>query len=204
MFPLGLVLVPSMMLPLRIFEPRYQEMVRACVASNGEFGVVLIARGSEVGGGDVRYDIGTVAQIMGLQPRTDGGFHISALGVRRIMVEEWLPDDPYPRALVSDYPELEPEPDFAERHAANVVLMRRVLALAAELGDPAPPATVDIVEDPVAAGYQMASLAGLGPADLYELLREPGPSARAERLLQMLGDQRLLLEMRLAELGGDR
>src|SRR3978361_912156 len=93
MFPLGCVLVPSMMLPLRIFEPRYQEMVRACVASNGEFGVVLIARGSEVGGGAGRYDIGTAAQIMGLQPRTDGGFHISALGMRRIMVEEWLPDE---------------------------------------------------------------------------------------------------------------
>jgi Lon protease-like protein len=203
MFPLGVVLVPSMMLPLRVFEPRYQALMRACVADNGtgEFGVVLIARGSEVGGGDVRYDVGAVAQIMALQPLTDGGFHVQALGVRRLLVEEWLPDDPFPRALVSDYPDLEPEPDFEERHSANVVLFRRVLALAGELGDPAPPSTVDLAGDPVAASYQMASLAGLGPADLYDLLREPGPSSRAERLQQLLADQRLLLEMRLAELG---
>ena len=204
MFPLGMVLVPSMMLPLRVFEPRYQALVRACVGEDGtgEFGVVLIARGSEVGGGDVRYDLGTVAQIMALQPRTDGGFHLQALGVRRILVEEWLPDDPYPRALVSDYPDLAPEPDFEERHAANVVLFRRVLALAAELGDPAPPSTVEVAGDPLAATYQVASMAGVGPADLYELLREPGPSSRAERLQRLLADQRLLLEMRLAELGG--
>jgi Lon protease-like protein len=140
---------------------------------------------------------------MGLQPLTDGGFHLQALGVRRILVEEWLPDNPYPRALVSDYPDLEPEPDFAERHAANVVLFRRVLALAAELGDPSPPATVDLADDPVVAAYQAASLAGLGPADLYDLLREPGPSSRSEKLQQLLADQRLLLEMRLAELRGD-
>jgi len=204
MFPLGMVLLPSMMLPLRVFEPRYQELVRACVASNGEFGVVLIARGSEVGGGDVRYDVGTVAQIMGLQSRTDGGFHLQALGTRRILVEEWLPDAPYPRALVSDYPDLEAEPDFEERHNANLVLFRRVLALAAELGDPGPPSTVELVSDPAVAVYQVASLAGLGPADLYDLLREPGPSPRAERLQQLLADQRLLLEMRLAELGREQ
>src|SRR3954447_11618971 len=108
MFPLGLVLVPSMMLPLRVFEPRYQEMVRACVADDGEFGVVLIARGSEVGGGDVRYDVGTVAQIMAVPPRTDGGFHLQALGTRRIRVAEWLPDAPYPKAMVTDFPDVEP------------------------------------------------------------------------------------------------
>jgi Lon protease-like protein len=192
-----------MVLPLRIFEPRYQAMIRDCVAGNGEFGVVLIARGSEVGGGDVRYDVGTVAQIVGLQPNTDGGFHVQAMGVRRLLVEDWLPDDPYPRAIVADYPELEPEPDFEARHQANVVLLRRVLALAAELGDASPPADAELVEDPAAAAYQMASLAGLGPADLYDLLREAGPSPRAERLQDLLADQRLLLEMRLAELGRD-
>jgi len=117
-----------------------------------------------------------------------------------VALDEWLPDAPYPRAMVSDFPDVEPEPDFEERHQANVVLFRRILALAAELGDPAPPATMELVADPVVAAYQVASLAGLGPADLYDLLREPGPSSRAERLQQLLADQRLLLEMRLAEL----
>lgn len=53
MFPLGTVLLPGAILPLHVFEPRYQQLVRDCLdAPEHEFGVVLIDRGSEVGGGD--------------------------------------------------------------------------------------------------------------------------------------------------------
>ncbi|MEC8953734.1 MAG: LON peptidase substrate-binding domain-containing protein, partial [Actinomycetota bacterium] len=51
MFPLGMVLVPSGVLPLRVFEPRYRHMLEDLLPGNREFGVVLIERGSEVGGG---------------------------------------------------------------------------------------------------------------------------------------------------------
>ena len=64
MFPLGTVLFPSVFLPLHVFEPRYQELTRDCLAGDNEFGVVLIERGSEVGGGDARFDVGTVARII--------------------------------------------------------------------------------------------------------------------------------------------
>ena len=55
MFPLGSTMLPGQQLPLHVFEPRYQELVRDCLdAPDGpRFGVVLIARGNEVGGGDV-------------------------------------------------------------------------------------------------------------------------------------------------------
>ena len=58
MFPLGSVLLPGGVLALHVFEPRYRDMVRACLACDGpvEFGQVLITRGREVGGGD---DVGT-------------------------------------------------------------------------------------------------------------------------------------------------
>ena len=52
MFPLGTVLFPHALLPLRVFEPRYREMTARVLREDGEFGVVLIERGSEVGGGD--------------------------------------------------------------------------------------------------------------------------------------------------------
>ena len=52
MFPLGGVLFPGMPLRLRVFEPRYRAMVTECLAGTPEFGVVLIERGNEVGGGD--------------------------------------------------------------------------------------------------------------------------------------------------------
>ena len=63
MFPLGTVLFPHMGLPLHVFEARYQALTRDCLDGNGEFGVVLIERGSEVGGGDTRFGVGTVALI---------------------------------------------------------------------------------------------------------------------------------------------
>ena len=62
MFPLGTPLVPGSLLPLQIFEPRYQQMISDVLeSSEPEFGVVLIERGHEVGGGDIRSMAGTVA-----------------------------------------------------------------------------------------------------------------------------------------------
>ncbi|HEX5095168.1 MAG TPA: LON peptidase substrate-binding domain-containing protein, partial [Acidimicrobiia bacterium] len=57
MFPLGTVLFPHALLPLQVFEPRYRVMMRNLLDGEREFGVVLIERGSEVGGGDVRFDV---------------------------------------------------------------------------------------------------------------------------------------------------
>ena len=64
MFPLGTVLFPYAVLPLHVFEPRYRVMTRRCLDGDREFGVVLIERGSEVGGGDVRFGVGTIARIV--------------------------------------------------------------------------------------------------------------------------------------------
>ncbi|MET0884534.1 MAG: LON peptidase substrate-binding domain-containing protein, partial [Acidimicrobiales bacterium] len=103
MFPLGTVLFPTMLLPLHVFEPRYRALVDDCVAGDGEFGVTLIERGSEVGGGDVRTDVGTVARIVQVERFEDGRFAVAAVGTRRIRIERWLADDPYPRAEVVDW-----------------------------------------------------------------------------------------------------
>ena len=67
MFPLGGVLLPGAVLPLHVFEPRYRQLVVDCLADDDgdpEFGVTLIERGSEVGGGDQRTDVGVVARMV--------------------------------------------------------------------------------------------------------------------------------------------
>ena len=108
MFPLGNVVLPGELLPLNVFEPRYRQLVLDCLAAEvPEFGVVLIERGSEVGGGDVRTSIGTVARIVRVTPLGGGRFEVVAAGVRRANVLEWLADDPYPRGDVEDWPEAE-------------------------------------------------------------------------------------------------
>ena len=64
--------LPRSVLPLHVFEPRYRALVADCLAGSGEFGIVLIARGSEVGGGDERVGVGTVARIGDASPLSDG------------------------------------------------------------------------------------------------------------------------------------
>src|SRR5581483_10007082 len=95
MFPLGTVLFPYLVLPLHVFEPRYRAMTRACLDGGGEFGTVLIERGHEVGGGDTRFAVGTVARIVEAAEFDYGRWALVTVGTRRITVEEWLPDDPY-------------------------------------------------------------------------------------------------------------
>ncbi len=200
MFPLGTVLVPGMVLPLHVFEPRYRQLVRDCLAGTPEFGVVLISRGSEVGGGDVRTDVGTVARLVEAAEAPDGRFALRSVGTRRIRVAEWVEDDPYPRAEVEDWPEEpdHPDADPAATCAAAVVLLRRTLGLQAELGEPAPPATIAVDADPTVASFQVAALAPVGPLDRQALLSEPGTVARLERSATLLADAVEVLEGRLA------
>ena len=206
MFPLESVLLPGALLPLHVFEPRYRALVRDCIDADGTFGVVLIERGSEVGGGDVRTDVGTLARIIRVEELPDGRFGVMAVGVRRVRVESWLPDDPYPRAEVADWPDDEDEPGERDAVLAALAeggdvlaLLRRAAALRAELGDVgALPADLRLADDPAAASYQAVALAPLGPADRQELLAAPSPAARVRALREALPDAITMLEALLA------
>src|SRR5215217_7145860 len=106
MFPLGAVLLPGGVLPLHVFELRYRQLVQDCLASTDrEFGVTLIERGFEVGGGDIRAMVGTVAKLVQVAETDDGRYALMTVGARRIRVNEWLPDDPYPVAEIEDWPD---------------------------------------------------------------------------------------------------
>lgn len=202
MFPLGSVLFPSLVLPLHVFEPRYRAMVEHLLTTPGvepEFGVVLIERGSEVGGNDVRTDVGTVARIVEASQLPDGRYALASFGVSRIRVVEWLPDDPWPRAVVDDFDD-DPGagPASLERWGAVRASLRRVLGLAAELGEAPVAATVELADDPGLGSFQAAAVAPLGPADQHAVLREPGVDGRLERLEGLLREAGDLLEARLS------
>ena len=203
MFPLGSVLVPSAGLPLHVFEPRYRALVRACLATDREFGVVLIERGSEVGGDDVRSSVGTVASIVEAVELPDGRWAVAAVGVRRLRVRRWLPDDPYPLAIVEDWPDPPPSPEHDEVLSRTVTQLRRCLALAAEAGDPGAPATIELSTDPILAGYQAAAVAPLGPFDQQRLLAADSPVARVELLAFLLAEAIEVLELRLGGTGAE-
>ena len=196
MFPLGTVLFPTMLLPLHVFEPRYRALVDDCVAGDGEFGVTLIERGSEVGGGDVRTDVGTVARIVQVERFEDGRFAVAAVGTRRIRIERWLADDPYPRAEVVDWDDVgttETALDDAD------ALFRRARGLAAVLGEAPAPLDVELADDPATATFQIGALAPLGPLDRQAVLATERADDRVTLLVAQLTD---VVELLRARLGG--
>jgi Lon protease-like protein len=171
MFPLGSVLFPAMPLPLRVFEPRYLQLLQDVLPDGpAEFGVVLIERGQEVGGGEKRFDVGTVAQVAELKVG-DGYLSVLGEGTRRVEVVGWLAEDPYPRARVRELPPLEWDESLRERRERTEALVRRTLARVSEFEDLSWSAAVQLSDDPVDALWQLAAVAPLGPLDQLGLLR---------------------------------
>ena len=198
MFPLGTVLVPGVVLPLHIFEPRYRVLARRCLEGDRCFGVVLIERGNEVGGGDVRCRVGTRAEMVQAAELEDGRWLIAVVGRERIRVDRWLDDDPYPRAEVSPLPGRAPGGDATERRETIERALRRVLALRAELGEPSAPATVDLDADPDVAAWQAVVLAPLGAFDSQRVLEVVDADDRLDLVAELLEDEALLLAQRVA------
>jgi Lon protease-like protein len=188
-------------LPLHVFEPRYRELTETCLRGDGRFGVVLIQRGSDVGGGDLRFSVGTVARIVEAARTPDGRYLLATVGSERLRVRRWLPDDPYPRAEIDVLTESKRVPARATDQRLVVErLLVRVLALWAELGQPAP--SVDAVQldaDPIRASFEAAAMAPIGPLDAQRLIEIDDPCERFERLEALLNDEVELLQMRLAE-----
>jgi Lon protease-like protein len=204
MFPLQTVLFPNAPMPLHVFEPRYRELTETCLQGDGRFGVVLIERGPEVGGGDTRFTVGTVARIIEAARTPDGRYLLATVGTERLRVRRWLPDDPYPRAeieLVAEPKRVAPRAQ--ERRATVEALLTRVLALWSQLDHRAPgPQAAHLDPDPVRASFEAASRAPIGPLDAQRLLELDDPCARFDQLEAMLTDEVELLQFRLGTAGG--
>lgn len=200
MFPLGSVLLPGMVLPLHVFEERYRALVRDCLAGDRTFGVTLIERGSEVGGGDIRAMAGCLAEIVQAEEMPDGRWGVIAVGTERIRVDGWLPDDPYPIADVAPWPDVpsaDPE-DAVVSYEARVAQLRRVLAMAVELGADADPMVL-LADDAEVGTFQIGVLSPIGPLDRQRLLTAKGVDERLLLLEELLDDQELMIRARLQD-----
>lgn len=198
MFPLGLVHFPHVFLPLQVFEPRYRQLTLDCLEGDREFGVVLIERGSEVGGGDSRFDVGTLTHIVEAGFNELGMIRLDTVGERRVRVTRWLADDPYPRADVED---LEPPVIGAaelDAFGAAERKVRRALALRSELGELTMPFNISLDDDPARALFQLAAVAPLGPADQQRLLGTSGALDLLRLLSDLMDDELAVLAARLA------
>lgn len=204
MFPLEVALLPDDDLPLRIFEPRYTQLVDDCLASEDPvFGVVLIAAGREVGGGDNRYDVGALARIVEHEALGDGRYRLRCRISERIRVRRWLPDDPYPRAVVQVWPD---EPGEPAGEGEIRQLEDRVMALferlAAARGIELPPrdmlfAGVELAESAGEKLYALASRVPMGQADRYEVLAAPSSDARLRALAEAVDTMTAMIDFQM-------
>lgn len=86
LFPLQTVLFPGGVLPLRIFEPRYLDMVSECLREEAPFGICLIEEGREVGAAATVREVGTLARISWFEQREDGLLGITVDGRERFRI----------------------------------------------------------------------------------------------------------------------
>lgn len=208
MFPLQSALLPGEDLPLQVFEPRYTALVRDCLRDNDpRFGVVLISQGREVGGGDVRCDVGTVAKITEcVDIAGSGRFMLRCRTAERIKVCEWLPDDPYPRAVVQVWLDEGGDPVSAgqiEELEDRIIGLFERIAKARDLQLPDREdilgADVDRIFDAGERLYALASRIPIGPADRYSVLAAPTAADRLTALNEAVDSVAAVIEFQLSE-----
>lgn len=206
MFPLESALLPGEELPLRVFEPRYTALVADCMRSTDPgFGVVMISRGREVGGGDVRCDVGALARITECVDFGEGRYALRCQMGERLRVCEWLPDEPYPRALVQAWPDEAGKPvsdkELREVEDRLVALFERIAtARGARLPD-----REELLGSGAAwsdAGdrlYALASRVPMGQADRYAVLAAPSAADRLAALQDAVESVTAIVEFQLSE-----
>jgi Lon protease-like protein len=174
LFPLGTVLFPGGLLPLRLFEQRYLEMAKVCLRDSSPFGVCLIREGAEVGAPALPESVGCLARIVKWDMQQLGLLQIVAQGAERFrIIERRLQADGLARASVELLPE-EIDAAVPQQLGACAELLRRV---AAEHG-----------ERLFAAPFRFDSCAWVS-ARLAEILPLPGPTK--QHLLELDGPARL-------------
>ena len=182
MFPLSAVVFPHAQLALNVFEPRYQQLLCDVQHHTRRFGITLIAKGSEVGGGDERVNIGTLVEIEYCTTSGDGRSTLIVRAMERLEVREWLEDAPYPRAMVRSMPQqpFTGAPDELVQALAEVRRARALLSEASEV-----PALCHAGDDgwtPDSASWILCALAPISLYDAQQLLEVDDPSVRLAHL----------------------
>ena len=186
LFPLAAVLFPHGRIPLRIFEPRYLDLVRDSLKHNTEFGVVWIREGSEVVSGDQAMpklaQLGCLARIVDWDATDAGQLAITIEGTRKFRLLSTAQQSNY--LVVAEIELLAPEiaVPLPERAQGLIALLRQLIAhpLVARLN--VEPET----QDATRLANQIAQLLPLPEAEKFKLLAELDPLRLLDRLLLIL------------------
>jgi Lon protease-like protein len=205
LFPLNAVLFPGAVLNLHVFEPRYKQMINECLEAGEGFGVALIDEGAEAGDPNaIPHEVGSIAEILDVQPLPFGRYFISTIGRERFRIAEIVSREPYltvEAELIAD----------VEEPAGREIddLLRGVRALFGEYLDmlvefSGQDSAVELPEDALGTSYLIGDALRVAEAVKQRLLELNGSRARLQAefdfLERLLPQLRRLLERRRREL----
>ncbi len=183
LFPLNTVLFPGGELSLRIFEPRYLDLIRDSARHGTGFGVCLILDGAEVGAPATPAAIGTLAHIVDFDSHPDGLLGIRARGSTRFRVGATRVRD---NGLVLGRAEYWPDEPVQTVPAEFGLLATILERLLEQVGGPHAKAERVRFDDASWVGFRLAELLPLAPPERQHLLQLTDPLARLQQLMTAL------------------
>jgi Lon protease-like protein len=204
LFPLNAVLFPGAVLNLHVFEPRYKQMINECLETGESFGVALIAEGAEAGDPNVKpYEIGSIAEIVDVQPLPFGRYFISTIGRERFRIQEIVSRDPYltveAELIEEDFKE---DQEIDELLPALRTLFDEYLEMLVEFSGQE--TTVDLPGDAQSTSYLIGDMLQVAEAVKQRLLELENTKQRLQAeydfLEKLMPQLRRLLERRREEL----
>lgn len=178
-FPLGVVLLPDMLLPLHIFEERYKQMIFECRTEDKPFGIVLFD------GQSIR-PVGCTAQITEVVKRYDDGrMDILTRGGERFVIRELIQDQAYMEARVfffDDGPEDASEGQLKDIVESALNLLKEAPGIHLGFDPPSPGGRIH----PKTLSYAIASLEGFTPAERQDFLEMTSSTERLKKCVQAL------------------
>ena len=183
LFPLKTVLVPGAVLAIRVFEPRYLDLVRDCGRSGDGFGVCLILQGAETGAVASTAAFGTEARIEDFGTGDDGLLTLHVRGRRRFHVQRTRVRDNGLIVATVDWRDPDPDDELRAEHAVLGMVLQHIVE---QIGGEHAKAARVRFDDAAWVGWRLAELLPLHDSQRQELLQEDDPHARLDRLLELV------------------
>lgn len=179
LFPLSTIVLPGGQLPLRLFEPRYIDMVKNCFKTDTGFGVCLIQDGREAGAIAEPYPQGTLVKIIDFDQGPDGLLHITAEGQQEFNLLTYAANSD--NLLVGEVQLLEPSEPTAMNESYSELSEK--LAVILEYVEPSIKYEQKQMDNPDWICNRLLELLPLSAASKFELLQLPDTRSRLDALV---------------------
>jgi len=183
LFPLKTVLVPGASLALRVFEPRYLDLVRECGRNGSSFGVCLLLDGAETGIPTSTAAVGTEAVIEDFSTGDDGLLALRVRGGRRFQARRTRVRDNGLIVATVDWRDADVDDELRPEHAVLGQVLRHILE---QLGGEHAQVAATRLDDAAWVGWRLVELLPLADQQRQALLQEDDPHIRLDELLALV------------------